>query len=1249
LPARPENKEVFLLKKSEKILKTKLKGAVLLLVMTVMFMLMILLMATLAVVSSSNKKAYVKFEENQAYYTAASALEVFWNGGVLADSKFISEDASGALKDYVKPDGTTSADVLTQGRDLELELYKLKPITNLGIAADYPFVASRIDGGNVNDLVKYLQEYTGDASTPNGMGGDTAGKYSKQFEQPTSAENALAYYIEFPSIVNPTDSAAYGRYADENPNASVSGAAKQMASIKIEVIERYYDLAGVTQADLEAFLTYDPADYPASPLPGDPTPPVPPAAIAEDVVAPAVATKIDPAKVKTALQGGDRAKDYFKIRITSESMLMGVKGSAAIELKTGAAVQSAPQGDTAIKSFGFTEDGSAGYNAVGGASGLADISLNVSVLSGMAYSEGNVKHSGSAKLMTENSMRYNASNNYIESKPHVFAKSWISSPSADMDVSSQSEEMFVYGGKGIYNGTEIYQTSDVVNYITNGTFYNGRTDYNVTGNLVMGEYGKGEYHKSAAETDVNKSVFIRDLYFDDFVYDPYAWPTPGWSGLRGDSFAMKPKLEIGKTSGNKTLYVKDLYLTFPADYVKDPSTAVTSWHNGVNTLSEAAGGDTTNIGYYDETYELTAGKISPIRVDSAGTAKWAINTNFDTSKFSELVFSGKVYFRDYNGTASYDDDTWVGWEWDDINGSDNSSDTDDWFWFVGGKVGDNSGGKSLGYDNSLGETDRYYRIESAEVLNGDMLKYAAPTDTSVFVPGTDSEYAWDINPDVNNAIRGTYTGVDSDADGTPDPAGAGAVYFTSNDADDAPVPEVKNYNTSGASAVKAANVSNAAVAPYVFDTEKGHIYLSMPFRTSDNGIRKARAILKCDTPMSLYKEYFTSATYNVATAPIDGNNNGYLTYNPALPSNPDVLGYGMVTNGYVGPFKYTSGATSTASKYDLPADTTAPNSSLQMNGTQSFGYIFKQPESPASGVTYGIGDLIQSAESRAGSAAFALTNVIFDNSNIPTSMSTMDIAGRSIKYTDLLDSSGVVKPLTGSSLQQSSKPSLVNVIDATTSAQTIVLEPDGNIIAGTYFINGDKAVNFIIKESATPRTLTFGAGQQRALNIISSKNLQYFATDGRITGNSQAGEWGVDIAGMESLLGAGATINTGSNASATDKATSSLITVYVGKGNDIELKAGCVDGTLYAPNSRVTFASGDQMPSLDVKFNTETPAQKNNETEVAILGTIICSTLKFDSESQVVFVASDSDDAPAAGVPQFSWNPIAYMANAAGS
>jgi hypothetical protein len=1207
---------VFLLKKSEKILKTKLKGAVLLLVMTVMFMLMILLMATLAVVSNSNKKAYVKFEENQAYYTAASALEVFWNGGVLTDSKFYAVDGA-APKPYVSPDGTSS-NVLTQGRDIELELYKLKPVNSI---ASYTNIASKTT--NVSDLVEYIEQYD-DLGNAAGMGGDAAGKYGEQFVQPQiNPSNALAYYVEFPEISSPT-AGDFGRFADKNPNAA-AGTAPQMASIKIEVIERYYDLAGVTQADLMAFLKYNPDDYGG---PGEPpvpaTVPAPPTAIAD-----AAGTKIDATKLADALKAGDRAKDYFKVRITSESVLMGVKGSAAVELSTGTVVQTLPQGDTAIKSFGFSADNDTGYGAIGGASGLSDIMLKKARVNGMAYSEGNIRfYSTQSYVMSESSTRPDsgATGPYIESKAHYLAKSWFSSDSAGQKLTSQAPETFIYAQKGVKWSNEHFSTAGIgtATFITNGAMLKG-AKFNLPGNLVAGELGKqGTFSTASGEAiNIDKSAYIGSLYLDDL--------TAAGDSLGANSFAMAPQnVKVGVAQTDKTLYVRDIYLNFPASEVKDPSTyGGATWDPDTGVRASASGISTPSAmpkyGYYDKSTKAADGTISPFKISSDATVttdgKWLINTKLDTAGFDKIVFSGKVYFRDYS-VAGYD--AWVGYNWTDLDGANATDHADDWFWFIDGTVQEHKGGN---------DTNQWYSLSTAQIYNNTRIKYAAPTDTTVFT-GV-QEFAWDINTDVSNATHGNYKVATASAV-TP------GTFTTAT--------EKKYYNTNGNTRIIAANITDPSAAPYSFDSDSGHVYLRMPFKTTA-GTNTNRAILKFDTPQSLYKEYFANtAVFNTGTyEPIDKDNNGYMTYNPGDPGNSDVLGYGMLMDRFVGPFKYNK----STKKYSLTANPSQPDDAAQVASSASdmeqFGYMFYNPD----GLTgYGIDDLVMSAEDKAGAAAFALTNVVFYDPQVPTTLPTpmqvpsLEASGTTMSYTSLITTSGVTKKLSGTSPYdnlQTDSTSIVNIVDATTSSPTILLEPTDGKVTGTYIVDGDKNANFIIKGGQG--TVTLGNTGESGLNIVSSKNLKHFSLSTSSTNN---GSRSIVKTGM---LGVGSSpVLTGSNANASTRTTSSFITVYVGEGTDVVMKAGVIDGTLYAPDSYVTFGENESPNLSTTKFNTQQPTSDSVGTyRTAVLGTIICSTIQFDKEQLVVFVANSGGSTPDPGIPQFAWNPVAYTANAAGS
>ncbi len=76
-----------------------LGGTVLIMILTVMFVLIIMLMATLTVVTTASQRIYTKFEENQAYYTSRSALEVFTTA-MLSDNQYLSDDGSSEQQGY---------------------------------------------------------------------------------------------------------------------------------------------------------------------------------------------------------------------------------------------------------------------------------------------------------------------------------------------------------------------------------------------------------------------------------------------------------------------------------------------------------------------------------------------------------------------------------------------------------------------------------------------------------------------------------------------------------------------------------------------------------------------------------------------------------------------------------------------------------------------------------------------------------------------------------------------------------------------------------------------------------------------------------------------------------------------------------------------------------------------------------------------------------------------------------------------
>jgi hypothetical protein len=1213
----PENKEVFLLKKSEKILKTKLRGAVLLLVMTVMFMLMIMLMATLAVVSSTNKKAYVKFEENQAYYSAASALEVFWGGaagkGFLQDSNFYAIDpATGVPKTYYDYEynpatgtGSVTTGDMTQGRDLELELYKLATIDGLGIPDAQ--LMGKIATANPSDLTKYISAVTDYHAFSTDM------NFGSQFTQTlASPPTELAFYVEFPEVENAytAGSDSYGRYADDNPDYTAgAGKPPQLATIKMEVLERYYDLAGVDREQLVAYLNEypDDGDLTTNPIPGalsdgDPTNP-----------------KIDLTKLQNALLAGDRAEDYFKIRVTSESVLMGVKGSAAVEISTIKPVVTVPATDTAIKSFGFTEDLGSGYNATGGASGLADVKMSKSGIAGMVYSEGNVKFDSTGNLTAEDSERSvtATSGDYIESKPHVFSKSWIIFYN-DQTVNAQADELYIYGSRGIYFKSNIPALTPAtarMNLISNGIvkFDQGGT---IPGNIVTRQFGQpGTFNKDTLVT-VEGTVYAHDFY------------------LQGTDTSGVNALTINDTKNfviqDGTLYITDLYLNIPASAVTgDPDT---DYPDADFTNGFISGKQNNTISTFG-TYDKNATNPSPIKVQDTGSGddnvKWIVKVNFPGVQ--DIVMSGDIYLRNYvsNDPAL---DTYTAKNWAQITNNNNNY-QDDWIWFINVSNGPNTDPRPLYtpssptqsvctyHDASPDFASSYYEFDTDRIMN---MYNVAATRHITYAPANDpsygvdeQQYAWALNTDVSHAKH-------------PSPImGGGSVLYNAETSPQITTP-----------------VADAGAAGYSFDTETGIVYMQMPFKVSRGGSWK-KLILRFDTAQSLYKSYFKdTAQFNISTQPDDKNGDGYLTWDPS-DVNPDVVGYGSLLNKYIGAYDFTP-ATNTYVLEDL-------DQAQQMNGTQNFGYILDHMVGSSQ---IGITDLINDSKTKVGATSWDVPGIAFDETMVPSSPEvdmppTLTInfpsvpaspggpVGPAYHRTAVITNDGIAKmvPVAGVFQNVVNQKSVVVAVDAQTAGRTIVLEPNAsNKIIGTYLVDGNEPTNFIIKENLG--NVSLGDSSTETFNIISSKHEPNFAMSFQDVGQKTGSLW--HYVAKTNSIGQGTKLEAGSNAA--NPSSASYITLYVGKGTNITLEAGIIDGTIYAPHSGVDFGA-DQSPSLSPNFNDQATAAK----PVAVLGTIVCGKIAFENNQTVVFLPTASGDDVTPGLPHFGWSPLVYTANAAGS
>lgn len=311
----------------------KLRGAVLIMVVTVMFMLIILLLATLTVVSTAQNRAYLKYEENQAYYTARSALDVFTRN-MLSDNAYYAYSDAAATKPreyyYTDPAKLSDAQLsvrqsgkmgpvkMKQGLALEFELYKIPAKNDAGFASNF----KKSDGvfGSTAVALPEDENYSIDTTL--------------------TSDNGITYTVTFPAMGDGSDD--YGRFVDTNSSGT------QEATINVTIEERHFNFGG---AKSSAFNSMTDAELKTCSSTG----------ITKG------GTTYTPQDLKDAIRCGNRNKDKMRVKITSRVTFMGVEGTAVLYYDT----MEAPKVNSsqAITSLGGLSGGS-GTIPVGGASTL---------------------------------------------------------------------------------------------------------------------------------------------------------------------------------------------------------------------------------------------------------------------------------------------------------------------------------------------------------------------------------------------------------------------------------------------------------------------------------------------------------------------------------------------------------------------------------------------------------------------------------------------------------------------------------------------------------------------------------------------------------------------------------------------------------------------------------------------------------------------------------------------------------------
>ena len=307
-----------------------LRGTVLIMVLTVMAMLIVILMTTLSVVTAANQRIYTKYEENQAYYSARSALDVFAQN-MLADKKYITyEGAAGNEVYYKHSNNVVSTDKMKQGLALQLDLYSI----------------NAQNGGDVKQaaLTAYANK-TGIHGTENAK--DEYLYYFGTEPTPGTTIDSITYVVAMPAVSGTPGS--YGKLSDYKGYKDTAGTAYEnpYATIKVEVLSRIYDIGSYTDGavvknvpddDREAFFKRE-GSY----------------------------SSVTDAMIAEAVFNGNRKKDTMKVKITATSYFQDTMGTAVLIFDT----DEPPVNNSsrAITSFG-SQNGTNHAYIVGGVSML---------------------------------------------------------------------------------------------------------------------------------------------------------------------------------------------------------------------------------------------------------------------------------------------------------------------------------------------------------------------------------------------------------------------------------------------------------------------------------------------------------------------------------------------------------------------------------------------------------------------------------------------------------------------------------------------------------------------------------------------------------------------------------------------------------------------------------------------------------------------------------------------------------------
>lgn len=428
--------------------RRSLKGVVLIMVVTVMLMLIILLLATMAVVSTAQNRYYTKFEENQAYYTARSALDVYVDN-IFADKQYYADDGTGNPRKFKYSGGDPAGNKIKQGLAMQLDTYRIMAYADT--IENYNQLSEAEKAGEPKDLPtakkpSYWANSTNDIFTS--ANGCTTMDEQNCYSAPDLPY--IDYQIEFPEITNGSNS--YGGIVDKDP----SDTTKQIATIRIQVLARTYN--GHTASASEA----------------------------DD---------------KKAIAKSDRFKDTVYLKATSIVEFQGVEGTASVVFS---APESENQFTSAITATGAINGVSNGLIIEGFAAPGMTAFPNQGVFVGKSYTGADVGGSGGSITFSMSKKECS----YFKGITDVPNNFYPTSLGGFTDA-KDAPTIFVdgdcaFGNNVSWGGGQSGSVDKHVDLVINGDFAHTTNNFDVNGNIIV----KGDLTLSGTNYSLAPGCYI---------------------------------------------------------------------------------------------------------------------------------------------------------------------------------------------------------------------------------------------------------------------------------------------------------------------------------------------------------------------------------------------------------------------------------------------------------------------------------------------------------------------------------------------------------------------------------------------------------------------------------------------------------------------------------------------------------------------------------------------------------------------